>query len=475
MGPRYRRVAVIGAGPLGISAVKALHEEKVFDTIRIFERQGRVGGIWHLDQVPDVFPGAKGSPKQQAVPADLPQLSPPSPEDTTVRSGIYEGLDSNVGAEAMSFTHTPFPQINSAASTRIFGRLNPTRPFRVITRYLEDLFRAYHHLASLNTTVVKVEKNDGIWNLTLRRKGHFEGSEPKEYWWQEQFDAVIVASGHYSVPFVPDVPGLDAAFKLHPTRFEHSKSFRHADNYVGKKVVVVGGNVSAADAVSDLYGIVQAPLEISQRTHNEALDSAWNLPNVQRRPGLKSIEGTGQNLAVEYTDGSRTEGVDKIIFATGYRLSYPFLTPDPVTPNNRAAGFYQHVFKIGDPSLALVGQVRGALSFRVYEYQAVAVARYFAGRNNVDLPSPQEQDNWEVERLKYKGNSAVFHEIKPDFAEYFNFLADLAGPAAPDSDAYALPRFDEKWVEQGFKILALKNEWWQSIQNTEKAIVPAKL
>jgi hypothetical protein len=36
--------------------------------------------------------------------------------------------------------------------------------------------------------------------------------------------------------------------------------------------------------------------------------------------------------------------------------------------------------KIGDPSLALVGQVRAAISFRVYEYQSIAVARYFAGR-----------------------------------------------------------------------------------------------
>lgn len=475
MSPRYRSIAVIGAGPSGISAVKALDDEKVFDKIRLFERRDQIGGIWHLDDVPDVFPGTKGGPTQQGVPAVIPQLLPPSPEDTTGRTGIYEGLDSNVGAEAMEFTHTPFPEINSAVSTRNFGRANPTRPFRVITRYLQDLFKDYHHLASLNTTVVKVEKKNGKWNLTLRQKGHFVGSDPKEYWWQEQFDAVVVASGHYAVPFVPDVIGLDAAFKLHPGKFEHSKSFRNADHYVDKKVVVVGGNVSAADAVSDLYAVAKAPLEVSQRTHNEALDSAWNLPNVQLQPGLKAIHATEKHISVEYADGSRTEGVDKIIFATGYRLNYPFLTPDPVTPNNRVAGFYQHVFKISDPSLALVGQVRGALSFRVYEYQAVAVARYFAGRNAVSLPSPQDQDKWEVERLKYKGNSPAFHEIKPDFAEYFNFLVDLAGPAAAGSNAYTLPRFDEKWAELGFKILQLKNDWWTRIRKNENAVVSAKL
>lgn len=39
-------VAVLGVGPSGLSAVKALEEEKVFDTIRVFERRDRVGGTW---------------------------------------------------------------------------------------------------------------------------------------------------------------------------------------------------------------------------------------------------------------------------------------------------------------------------------------------------------------------------------------------------------------------------------------------
>lgn len=46
MAPRYSSVAVIGAGPSGISAVKALSEEKIFDKIQLFERRERVGGTW---------------------------------------------------------------------------------------------------------------------------------------------------------------------------------------------------------------------------------------------------------------------------------------------------------------------------------------------------------------------------------------------------------------------------------------------
>jgi cation diffusion facilitator CzcD-associated flavoprotein CzcO len=41
-----RRIAVIGAGPAGAIAVDALVKEGVFDTIRVFERKGEIGGTW---------------------------------------------------------------------------------------------------------------------------------------------------------------------------------------------------------------------------------------------------------------------------------------------------------------------------------------------------------------------------------------------------------------------------------------------
>ncbi|OOQ89308.1 putative dimethylaniline monooxygenase [Penicillium brasilianum] len=465
MAPRYRNIAVIGAGPSGISAVKALHEEKIFERIRLFERRDKPGGIWHYDSIPDLFPTPRNSGEtRNGIPKKLPQFTSPRPEDTTARTGIYDSLDSNVGSKAMAFTHKPFPKINSALSVKQFGHSNPTHPFRVIAGYLEDLFRDYHHLASFNTTVEKTEKQDGKWILTLRQSGHIRDNEPSDYWWQEEFDAVIVASGHYSVPLVPDIPGLDVAFEAHPGKFEHSKSYRSQNDYVDQKVVVVGGNISSADLVVDLHAIVKGPLYLSQRGHNEVLQSVWDLPNVQTKPVISSIERTSQGVNVAFSDGTKVADVDKVIFATGYRLSYPFLTPDPVTPNNRVAGFYQHIFKIGDPSLALVGQIRAAISFRAYEYQAVAVARYFAGRNGQPLPSPQEQDLWEIERLKYKGPTALFHEIKPDFKEYFDFLHDLAGPPAENSDAYELPVWEDRWAEQAFEVLQLKDKYWKSLK-----------
>ncbi|KAL2820562.1 hypothetical protein BDW59DRAFT_174477 [Aspergillus cavernicola] len=479
--PRYASVAVIGTGPSGLSTVKALSDENAFSRIRVFERRDRVGGLWHYDPVPDIFPTPGVSEKRTEIPSPLPAFTAPVAEDTTARTGIHDALDSNVGAQIMSFTHTAFPEKNSAISVRQLGRENPTRPFRVVTAYLEDLFRPYLDHVSFNTTVERVEKVNGKWTLTLRQSGHFHRNNPTEYWWQEEFDAVVVASGHYSVPLIPEIPGLGSTFQTNPGVFEHSKSFRSANDYVDKRVVVVGGNISSADLIADLHAVVRGSLFLSLRGSNEVLKNVFSLPGVEVKPTIAQVETTnglrtaGEKgvVKVTFSDGSTVEDVDKIIFATGYKLSYPFLVPDPVTPSNRASGFYQHIFKIGDPSLALVGQVRGALSFRVYEYQAVAVARYFANHNAKALPTPQEQDSWEVERLKYKGGSALFHEIKPDFREYFEYLRELAGPAVEGTRGYELPRFEDSWPEKGFAILALKDRFWKGIKGAEG--VQAKL
>ncbi|OQV10112.1 hypothetical protein CLAIMM_14156 [Cladophialophora immunda] len=470
MSARYRTVAVIGTGPSGISAVRALSDENIFDRIRVFERRDRVGGTWNYDPVPDPFSTGLNGQLKRSIPSRFPHQAPLSSEDTSARTAVYGGLDSNVGAKVMAFTHTPLPELNSAISIERYGRDNPTRPFRTVAGYLEDVFRDYYHLVSFNTSVERVEKVDGKWVLTLRRSDHLSHGQPHEYWWQETFDSVIVATGHYNIPTVPEIPGLRDAYAARPEAFEHSKAYRSPDDYVGKKVVMVGGNVSAADIVSDIQGTVNGPLYLAQRGSNEFFKPAFELPNVVIKPTLNEIKSTPAGITVEFDDGTRVSGIEKVIFATGYRLSYPFLSPDPVTPNNRLAGFYQHLFKIGDPSLTIIGQLKAGISFRVYEYQAVAVARYFAGREAKSLAPPHEQDLWETKRLQYKGPGINFHEIKGDWSEYYGFLCDLAGPPAVNTSAYELPPWDEKWAELGFEVIQLKDRYWKrSAQNQLRA------
>ncbi|PSN74445.1 flavin-containing monooxygenase [Corynespora cassiicola Philippines] len=461
----YKSVAVIGAGPSGLSAVKALSEEKAFDTIRVFERRDRVGGTWLYDPVPDSFQSALTTPKSNQVPDQLPIFKAAAPEDITQRTGLYEYLDSNVGATAMEFTYASIPKINSALSVRRYGHANPTRPWRVVADYLEDIFAKHIHHVSFNTTVERLSKNErtGKWDVVLRKKEVLFKGEEKDYWWTESFDAVVVATGHYNVPFIPKIPGIEEWYKKWPERLQHSKQFRSRDTYVDKSVVVVGGSVSASDFVLDTYTSVKGPLVISQRGENAnpALDNVWKLPGVVSKPTISrlTLENGG---TVEFSDGTWLTGVDVVYLATGYRLAYPFLHPNPVTPQNRLGGFYQHAFSISDPSLAVVGQIRAALSLRAYEYQAVAVARVFAGRGN--LPSVTEQTAWEQDRLKTRGPTHIFHTIAPDFGEYFNNLRKIAGPPAEGSEAYDLPAWRDDWAARGFRVLELKDEYVRRIE-----------
>ena len=411
------------------------------------------------------------TPQRNAIPSQLPTFEAPVPEDTTSRTGLYHYLDSNVGAAVMEFTYASIPKINSALSVRRFGHANPTRPWRVVADYLEDIFEKHLHRVSFNTTVESVRKNPrtGKWDFTLRQSGFRFKGEGLDYWWTESFDAVIVASGHYSVPYIPRIPGIEEWYKRWPERLQHSKQFRSRDAYVDKSVVVVGGSVSASDFVLDAYTSVRGPLIVAQRGENAnpALDNVWKLPGVLQKPTISrfTLDNGG---TVEFSDGSWVSGpnVDVVYFATGYRLSYPFLEPNPVSPQNRLSGFYQHTFNIADPSLAVVGQIRAALSFRAYEYQAVAVARVLAGRGT--LPSVAKQKKWEDERVARLGPTHIFHTIAPDFEEYFNALRLIAGPPAEGSEAYELPRWEDGWAKKGFRVLELKDEYVKRIQEKER-------
>ncbi len=237
----------------------------------------------------------------------------------------------------------------------------------------------------------------------------------------------------------------------------------------------MGANISASDLISDLHDIVQGPLYLSMRGQNEKLVSLYNLPNVEIRKPIESILSHGNSITVRFNDGSAIDGLDHVLFATGFRISYPFLKPNPVTSTNRLARFYRHVFNIDQPSLAVVGQVRAAISFRVYEYQAVAVARYFAHHENGTLPSAEEQRDWENKRIETKGDSDRFHEVAPDFEEYFDWLQSFAGKPAQGTDAYELPKWDPTWEAQGLGVLALKDKYFRGISQGKQDLLQAKL
>ena len=68
-----------------------------------------------------------------------------------------------------------------------------------------------------------------------------------------------------------------------------------------------------------------------------------------------------------------------------------------------------------------------------------------AGR--IELPSLKEQENWEVERIKYKGDGVPFTALYPDFENYFETVRRLAGEPI-DGKGRALPKWKGRWLDE---------------------------
>ena len=131
----------------------------------------------------------------------------------------------------MEFSQEPIPAERSDNSIRIHGPNTPFRHWSVVQRYIQSLLdrNGYQDLVLYDTTVERVEKIGSKWKVTLRK-----GGLESDYWWAEWFDAVIVASGHYSVPYIPPIDGLHEFEKSRPGSVVHSKAFRGREYYRGK-------------------------------------------------------------------------------------------------------------------------------------------------------------------------------------------------------------------------------------------------
>jgi hypothetical protein len=106
---------------------------------------------------------------------------------------------------------------------------------------------------------------------------------------------------------------------------------------------------------------------------------------VVARPGIERLDGDH----VVFADG-RTDKVDTIVWATGYRVTIPFLSERWLGPDPEKLPLHHRVFHLDDPSLAFVGlmQSTGA-ALPVVEAQAKLVAAHLSG--TYALPAEAER------------------------------------------------------------------------------------
>ena len=403
------RVAVIGAGASGLVTARWLLAAGS-DPV-VFERSPGIGGLWR-------------------------------PEDGLA----YPSLRTNTSKQKTAFSELPF----DAAL--------PDFPDRAaVLEYLER----YVDRFGLGECI---RRGTAVGAITPLEDGWAVDGEP--------FDRVVVCTGLFGRPLLPDLPGVGQFGGT----VVHTAGYRGAEPYRGRDVVIVGGGSSAADVARELVGVartvqlaLRGPVTFTPRMYRgrpfdhranrlvrllPAAIRTWlrrrAIADEYRRQGAAppsfglrttpgadilgliaagritlrpAIVGLGPRTA-RFSDGSSSPA-DAIICGTGYAAELPFLPAGLPARIGPALGLYRLVFPPDVDRIAFVGfaRVNGPV-FPVAEMQARWVAAVFAGEARLPAAATMRAEvDARVDAARRRGTDPVRVEL----LEYLDDIAARIG------------------------------------------------
>jgi hypothetical protein len=305
---------------------------------------------------------------------------PAPPSGNPPLSPIYDSLYTNLPHCLMAF-----PDFLFAPETPLYPAAS------VVQKYLED-YAGHFDLLRFVRLCTRVERviwdtNSGEWDVTLSTGEQLE------------FDFVVVANGHFRKPQYPIVAGLqswlDSGRAFHSAWYRNPRGLAHH-----KKVMVVGGGPSAIDICADMGGVVPLILHsIPGPTLPGEVTYPKDTDNYRKVGRVAEYQDDGKVLLV---DGSTESDIDLLILATGYEMSFPFLSQitlgvpplPPPLPNELHNSTY-HVFplahhlfplqgKFPSTSIAFPGLPRLIVPFPLFEDQARAIAQVIKDPESLD-------------------------------------------------------------------------------------------
>jgi trimethylamine monooxygenase len=327
-----KRVAVIGAGPSGLAQLRAFQSaaSKGADIPEVvcFEKQDNWGGLWN-------YTWRTG----------LDEYGEP------VHSSMYRYLWSNGPKEGLEFADYTFEEH--------FGKQIGSYPPRaVLFDYIEGRVNraGVRDWIRFSTTVRFVRYDAAAKKFTLTAH-----DLQNDTMYEEVFDNIVVASGHFSTPNVPEFPG----FRTFGGRVLHAHDFRDAMEFKGKDILIVGTSYSAEDIGSQCWKYGAKSITVAHRT----APMGFNWPsNWKEVPILERVDET----TAYFKDGSFAK-VDAIILCTGYKHHFPFLPDDlRLKTRNRlaTADLYKGVAFVKNPKIFYLGMQDQWFTFNMFDAQA---------------------------------------------------------------------------------------------------------
>lgn len=489
-----RSVAVIGAGIGGVSAAAYLLKEGL--SVTVFERSSVGGGIWHFDER---SPGDPPYPSQRPSLGDY-QVSqqgefasptpPPEPEpfvndaDSNLElrfappGPCYAGLKTNIPTNVLVSSLGPWPE---GTEQKISQEL--------AENYIQTL-AADHGVTGITLVHTRVDgvkpgPDGGGWEVRTVSLEKRRDSSPrlKERLWH--FDLVVVATGHYCTPRIPDFLGLKEWKTAFPDRIIHSKQYRRPHRFHGQNVLIIGAGVSSSDICRELVGIAS---KVYQSVRGGMYDTPVHLmpestirlgPIAEFRLSSSSPSTLSEGLPIPgtilLTSGEALHDIHAIILATGYITSYPFLphlhsdtTSQDAAPadilitaeGDMVHNLHKDIFYIPNPTLAFIGVPYHSAAFTLFGFQAQVLARVFAGKAR--LPGREEMVEQYQKKVGEKGRGRGFHSLAGPGAEVA-YVRELVEWANADGAATGEPRIEthtEEWVEEYEEFKSKLTEEW---------------
>ncbi|CDK27105.1 unnamed protein product [Kuraishia capsulata CBS 1993] len=423
------KVAIIGGGPCGAGAAKALLGEETFKQIKIYEKRPVAGGLWNYYEeppkveYPSLDPFAIVKPQKLDDPEKIygkeVVSSGRAGTDYFWPTAVYELLDTNVCSSIMEYANFPWE------------KGIPLFPKRAdVLNYIRNYTKEVEHLITFGVNVFQVTQlPNQSWEIKSRQINEATNggllSDPR-YETTEIFDAVILAVGSYDMPHVPEKKGLAQWLEKYPDSISHSKSYRHPRQFenLHGQIIVVGNSASASDIAFQLVTVLDRSVYKSCRSENL-------LPagSDERIKEIKDIDFfDAENKTVHLIDGTSVDNVDHVIFATGFLRSFPFLnglnahskTP-LITDGARVHGMYHHCLSRNFPGLGIIGLPRFVLPTRLSETQGVWLSRVFSGR--LQVPSVEVMKKEEEDIVTRKGDGRNFHDMNfPEDVLHYRML-----------------------------------------------------
>ncbi|XP_071498290.1 flavin-containing monooxygenase 5-like [Diadema antillarum] len=438
--PPARRVAVIGGGPSGLVATKTCLEEGL--DVVCFEKSNVIGGLWYYR------------------------------EDRTEQSCVFRSTVINTSKETMCFSDFPIPEDWP-------NFLHNKKVLQYFEMYA-DHFGLRKHI-KLQTKVNSVKPapdfdTTGRWTVSLTSMGSNKT-------WEETFDAVFVCSGHHCQPNIPHFEGL----KNFKGTVMHTHDYLTPEKYRDKRVVIVGIGNSGGDAAVELGRMASSlflstrsgawiryrisdksvPFDLGNRierlmpmslqesillnenkkrvdhdliglkpdfgilaahpTVNDDLPGCIMNGLVTVKPNIRRFTTTG----VVFEDGTAEDNIDLVVLATGYKISFPFLSSSVLPINDNRVEMYRYVFSPHHkhPTLAVLGMVQplGPI-FPSSELQARWATRVFKGEKQLPTKAQMmEHIRRTQEAMDRRYKKSPRHTIQIDVMPYLDEIASEIG------------------------------------------------